>query len=855
MKVLYLMRHAKALKDPNLKDFDRPLVNRGYTDLTQMSERFKKLGMFPDVIYTSPAKRAFDSALHFKKELKLKDENLIQHQDIYNASVEKLLEVLKKIPNTNQQILLIGHNPGLINLINHLISTQKDHLEHLSTSGIVEISLDIADWKNIAQGTGRLVWFDVPRRKLKHKDSKHAYLFKNREMSWLSFNERVLQEAGDENVPLLERLKFLGIFSSNLDEFFRVRVATITRIINYGAKSKKLLGYDPGVVLRRIQNRVLNQQKKFDHIYYLILKALTKEKIHFIVPGGLQKTQKEFVTRYFENELLPSLVPIMLDEKRTLPDLKDRVVYFLVGLSKKTKPRDVAYALIELPKNLSRFLILPLHEGRQDFMLLDDVIRFSLPKIFSIFEYNQFEAYSIKMTRDAEITFDLDLSKDFVDMMSKTIEQRRRGQAVRLTYDRKMPKEMQDWLFKKLQIKSRDHLTPGGRYDQFSDFMRFPNIGSKKLFYEPLTPLVPKELKNIRSYFDHLDQQNGQKEILLHFPYQSFDHFLNFLREAAIDPKVTKIKITLYRLAKESLVVNTLLNAVLNGKEVVVLMELQARFDEEANIYWAKRLREAGAKVIYGKPRQKVHCKLCLIYRKNNSGNEDRFAYFGTGNFNEVTAKTYSDVGYFTKKTHLTAEAGKLFEILEKQLKTFEFKHLLVAPIDLREKIMALIDYETNEAKANRPAKIYLKLNSLLDEEGIIKLYEASRAGVEVRLIVRGICGLVPHIKNLSEKIEAFSIVDKFLEHSRLFYFWHGGQEKTYISSADLMTRNIDHRIEVACPIESPELKKELKQKLELFWRDNTKSRLIDHSGKNHYKQGTPKYRAQKDIYEYLKNK
>jgi len=687
------------------------------------------------------------------------------------------------------------------------------------------------------------------KEKVLMKDKKIRFI--NRDLSWLSFNARVLQEAADPSVPLLERLKFLGIYSNNQDEFFRVRVATLKRMTSIGKKAEQIVGDNPLKILRQIQLTVIKQQKEFEKIYREILKELEKQKIFIINEKQLTKEQGEFVRNYFRQNVRPHLVPIMLDYVKEFPYLKDKAIYLLTRLNRKDKKHK--NALVEIPTDLvSRFLVLPLQKEKTFIILLDDVIRYCMDEIFSVFEYDSIESYTIKLTRDAEIDIDNDINSSLVEKLSKGIKKRKRGQPVRLVYDSAIAPELFELLIKKLKLKRDDNLIPGGRYHNFKDFISFPKVGDDSLRYEPLPPLLHKELANKNSLFEVIKK----KDILLMFPYQRFDHIIDLLREAAIDPKVSTIKMTLYRAAKQSAIINALINAARNGKSVTVLVELQARFDEEANIYWANKLQEEGVKVIFGIQGLKVHAKLFLIIRKEGNKNIS-YAHIGTGNFNEVTANIYTDFSLLTCDKRITSEVAKVFDFFTDNFKIGNYKSLLVSPFFMRKKFVSLINNEIKNAEKGKPAYIYIKLNSLSDEEIVKKLYEASKAGVKIKIIVRGICSLVPGINGLSENIEVYSLVDRFLEHARVFIFANGGKEQYYISSADLMVRNLDYRVEVATPVYDENLQRILKKIIEMQLKGNVKLRVINEKQDNSYRKadGEEPFRAQIEIYNYFKNK
>lgn len=679
----------------------------------------------------------------------------------------------------------------------------------------------------------------------------HKYV--NREISWLYFNERVLQEAADNSVPLIERLKFLGIYSSNLDEFYSVRVGTLTRIIKAGIKETAILGRNPKHVLRDIQNIVIRQRDMFDQIFSQSQEELKNQNIYIINEKELNEAQAKFVHSYFEQEVRPRLVPIMLDSVSGFPYLKNLVIYLAVHLSPKDNPDDAKYALIELPaKVLPRFKVLPKTDENIFIIMLDDVIRFGLKEIFSIFEYDNLQAYIIKQTRDAELDIDDDVTKSFFEKISKSIKQRQWGQPVRFVYDANIPQDLLKFIIERNDLKNFENLIPGGRYHNARDFMKFPTVGSKKLVYRKIVPLYHRDIIKYKSIFSAM----REKDILLHYPYQSFHHIIDLLREAAIDPQVTSIKISLYRVAKDSNIINALINACRNGKNVLVVIELQARFDEEANIRWTRKLEEENARIIDGVPGLKVHSKLCLITRIEN-GEKVHYANIATGNYNETTAKIYSDHSLLTANKDITLEVNKVFKFLENNYKTYNYKHLIVSPFTMRKKFYKLIGNETKNAKAGKEAYIIAKMNSLVDQEMINKLYLASKAGVKIKMVVRGTCSLVPGVKGMSDNIEVISIVDEYLEHSRIYIFANGGKEKYFISSADWMMRNLDNRVEVTAPIYDKDIQQELKDFMDIQFMDNKKARIINEKQDNAYRtdDGQNKFRAQEQIYLYLKER
>ncbi len=680
---------------------------------------------------------------------------------------------------------------------------------------------------------------------------KQRYI--NREISWLSFNERVLQEAADENNPLIERLRFLGIFSNNLDEFFRVRFASIKRMMQYEPNTVLIGGQKPKQLLKQIQDIVLKQRFRFDEIYNEILHGLEQHNIFIINEHELNEDQSNFVKKYFLEEVRPVLIPVMLDKLEEFPVLKDRTIYLAVKLSNTVKAEKIRYSLIEIPTGkLPRFIKMPSSHGEDYIILLDDIIRHNMKDIFFLFDYDTFEAYTVKITRDAELDIDHDVSKSLLENLSKSVKKREVGQPVRLIYDYEIPKDLLKFMVQRIKLSEVDNIVSGGRYHNFKDFISFPHLGKDALNF-PKQPQLPHDIiKPNKSVLTRMREQ----DILMHYPYQSFSHFIDFLREAAIDPKVESIHITLYRIAKNSAVANALLNAKKNGKEVTVVIELQARFDEESNIYWSQVLQEEGVNIIYGVKNHKVHCKLCLVSRREK-GRLVHYTNISTGNYHDSTSKIYTDKSLLTCNPRITREIARLFDFFENNLKTGRYRELMVAPFNMRQKLFAHINTEIKNAKAGKDAYIYIKLNSLVDEEMINKLYQASQAGVKINIVCRSICSLMPGVKGLSQNIEVISIVGKYLEHNRMMIFCNGGNEQYYIMSSDWMTRNLDHRIEVACPIFDKKIQQELKEILLMQFRDNVKARIIDTEQNNRYKKkaGEPRYSAQEEIYNYLKQK
>ncbi len=675
----------------------------------------------------------------------------------------------------------------------------------------------------------------------------------NREISWLSFNSRVLQEAADPATPLIERIKFLGIFSSNLDEFFRVRVAALKRMVKARRQAKSLLGEDPGKILEEIQSIVIAQQEKFNSIYKIILKELSNNEIHIIDETKLTPEQRDFVKAYFQQEVRPNLFPVMIHSRSQFPELRDYAVYLAVRMRKNKHAKSFRQAFIEIPTRvISRFLVLPKKDNKVYIILLDDVIRVGLEEIFLNFDFHVFEAYTIKLTRDAELDIDDDITMSFFEKISKSLKLRKKGDPVRFVYDAALPEDFLMRLKKLIRLKTPDNLIPGGRYHNFKDFMSFPPVGTSELQYEPLPPLHHNDIGSTGSLLKIM----REKDILLNFPYQSFHYIIDLLREASIDPRVESIKICIYRLARNSNVANALINAARNGKSVTVIMELQARFDEEANIKWTDRLREEGAHILHGVPNLKVHSKLCLITRREQ-GKTTHYVNIATGNYNESTACIYSDHSLLTTDKRIVNDVVKIFSFFEHNYVPGTYKHLLVSPFTLREKFCDMIDTEIQNAKKGKAASILLKMNSLMDKVMTDRLYQASNAGVTIQLLIRGVCSVVPGVKGMSENITAMSIIDRFLEHSRIFTFCNNGNERMFISSADWMTRNLDRRVEVSCPIYDPGVQDELRAFLALQLQDRQKSRILNAEQNNQYKKdaGASPVGAQVDYYRYLKEK
>lgn len=675
----------------------------------------------------------------------------------------------------------------------------------------------------------------------------------HRDISWLSFNYRVLQEAKDPAVPLLERLKFLAIYSSNLDEFFRIRVAGIRNLKKVGKKTKAQLNFDPREILKEIHRIVNKQQGEFSEIFeQQIVPELRRHHIHIIRRLDLNEEQQRFAENYFRDNLLPFVMPVLLVKRRIRPFLANAHLYLAVHLRPKKKPlAESEYALVKIPSDqLPRFIPLPSSGDRHDLILLDDIVRNSVSWLFPGYDIQ--DTYSIKLTRDAELYIEDEYSGDLVQKIKSSLQKRQVGPASRFVYDREMPGHLLEYLQDTFDLGKNDML-PEGRYHNNFDFFKFPDFGMTHLKNKPLPPLHHPTLHDTDNPFQII----GKKDQLLHAPYQSYHAVVNFFEKAAQDPAVTHIKVVQYRVAKHSRILEALMEAVRLGKQVSVFVEIKARFDEAANLEWGEKLEKAGVRVHYSFPGVKVHSKLALV-RRIEDGQPRLYTYLGTGNFHEETAKIYSDFSLFSSHARLCAEVSNVFSFLENiKPPKQEFEHLLVGKFNLRPALYRLIDYEIAAAKRRKPAGMILKLNSLEDKDIIAKLYEASAAGVKIKLIVRGICCLVPGLKGLSENIEIISIVDRFLEHARVFIFHNGGDERIFLSSADWMERNLSYRIETTFPIYDPDLKREIKEIIELQLNDNVKARIIDRFDQNEYRRTSTDIpvRAQLETYFYFKRK
>jgi polyphosphate kinase len=689
------------------------------------------------------------------------------------------------------------------------------------------------------------------------KNIKQEQKLFNRELSWLAFNHRVLQEAKDPNVPLYDRIKFLAIFSSNLDEFFRVRVASLRSLLDLKKKTQKELKFDVKKLLERLHKMVVRMQEEYGDIFINLIKPeLVNNNIYLIDNTELISQQKEYVTEMFNLQIIPHIMPMIIAKKKITPFLRNQRLYLAVKLSAKLsgkekkleKVRRYKYAIVEIPTNhIDRFILLPKVGNNNYIIFLDDIIRLFLPQIF--YGYNIHESYSVKLTRDAELYIDDEFSGSILEKIKKSLAKRSSGAPSRFLYDSSMPASFLKLLKESLLLIDED-LYPGGKYHNFSDFFSFPNPGIKELNYPDIKPLKHHEFDKYRNFFE----ASKEKDFLFYFPYHSYDYVVDAFGAAARDPNVKSIKVTQYRVAKDSKIVNALIKAAHRGKDVTAFVEIKARFDEEINIKSAEDMQKAGVKVLYSLPGLKVHAKMALITREED-GKLQNYAYLSTGNFNEKTAKIYTDYGFFTTDTLITKEVEMVFKYLEDETNGYHFDNLLVAQFGMRKNFISFIENEIANAKEGKEARITIKLNSLEDERMINKLYEASQAGVKINIICRGICCLVPGIQGLSENINVISIVDKFLEHGRVYIFHNGGYEKIFLSSADWMKRNLSRRIEVAFPVYDKSLQKTIKDIIGIQLNDNVKARIIDEKQNNNYRVGDDivLHRSQVEIYDYFK--
>ena len=675
-------------------------------------------------------------------------------------------------------------------------------------------------------------------------------LYIEKELSWLSFNERVLQEAADKTNPLIERMRFLGIYSNNLDEFYKVRFADLKRRILIGEEQGSPCL--PRHLLKKIQQRVMKSEQEFDGLYNELLLELARNQIFLINERQLSPNQQVWLRHYFKHDLRQHITPILINHDTDLTEfLKDDYTYLAVEI---IRGDEIRYALLEIPSDkVPRFVNLPAESPRRrkPMILLDNILRYCLDDIFKgFFDYDALNAYSMKMTRDAEYDLVTEMESSLLELMSSSLKQRLTAEPVRFVYQRDMPDAMVELLCNKLTISNYDSIVPGGRYHNFKDFIGFPDVGKSNLVNRPLPQIRHIGFDGFRNGFDAI----RDRDILLYYPYHTFEHVLELLRQASFDPSVLAIKINIYRVAKHSRIMDAMMHAAYNGKKVTVVVELQARFDEEANILWAKRLTEAGVHVIFSAPGLKIHAKLFLISRRE--GDEVvRYAHIGTGNFNEKTARLYTDYSLLTADARITNEVRRVFNFIENPYRPVSFEHLMVSPQNSRQMLYQLVDAEIANAQQGRPSGITLKINNLVDNGLVDRLYAASGAGVKVNLLVRGMCSLIPDLPGISENIRVISIVDRYLEHDRVYIFENGGDKKVFLSSADWMTRNIDHRIEVAVAILDPRVKQRILDIIAILFSDTVKARIVDKELGNRYvpRGNRRKVRSQLAIYDYIK--
>ncbi len=675
-----------------------------------------------------------------------------------------------------------------------------------------------------------------------------------RDISWLSFNARVLQEAGDRSVPLRERIRFLGIFSNNLDEFFRVRVATLKRMIQFGNKGRMHLEDNPEDILEEIQMTVLMQQNEFNRIWDEILSQMKEHQIFLVTEKELNPEQQQFVQRYYDEEVSANVIPLMIEGITDFPYLRDKSIYLGVVMSKKETALKRMYSIIEVPTRVqSRFVLLPSPDQEHHIILLEDVIRFNLPDIFNYFGYNEYHSNVFKVTRDAEIDIDNDISTTLIQKIEKGLKNRRKGKPVRFIYDKEMDPGLLEFLIRKFNLTKRDNIIPGGRIHNFREFMDFP----KQVFNGVSKQRKPFDHPALNDY--RVTDVVLQRDVMLHFPYHSFNAVIDLFREAAIDPDVTSIKVTCYRVARQSKVINALINAVRNGKQVTVMLELRARFDEEANLEWKERLEEEGVKVLIGIPGMKVHAKVCVI-RKRVLDRIVQYGFVSTGNLNEDTSRLYADHCLLTSNRNIMADVNRIFNYIEHYKTGNHFikacSTLIPSPHFARREIIKMIHAEVKNAIRGIPAVITAKMNSFSDQEIINELYNAAKAGVEINLIIRGIFCMITESTRFDKPVKALSIVDEYLEHARVWIFHNGGKEKYFISSADWMIRNLDHRVEATCPIFDERIQQELKDIIQIQLHDNVKGRWLNNDLNNEYihANGVP-VRSQVETYNYLQHK
>ena len=674
------------------------------------------------------------------------------------------------------------------------------------------------------------------------------YTFKNRELSWLDFNERVLQEAADITVPLIERLRFIGIFSNNLDEFYKVRYATVKRLALSKEKVKKFYkGENAKDLLNLITERAIELQNRSNLILDFILKDLEKENIFIVDEQAIPKDSISYIESFFLDKIQPKLKIVLLNEKDDFPQLSESSCFLIIKVESKNK--NLNYAIIQFPDEFERFIVIK-NQDVKYVIMIDDIIRYHLFEIFKIFNPSNISANMIKFSRDAELDFDDDISKSYLEKISQSVKDRLKGDPLRFVYDKEIDPNTLKFLLEKMNINAEiDSVIPGGKYHNKKDYMNFP-ILNNDLAYDKIEHLVIKDFYKHKTVFESIDE----RDFLVHTPFHKFNHILTFLSEASIDPDVKRICITIYRLSKLSSVANTLINAAKNGKEVVVQIELQARFDETNNIDYAKLMQDQGVKLIFGIPTLKVHAKVCVVEKLINN-KILKYGFISTGNFNESTAKIYTDFTIFTSNQSLLDEISNVFEFFSFNYKKFKYEKLIISPYNTKKFFKSLIKNEIKNAKRGKDAFIKIKLNNITNYEMVEELYKAAEEGVKIYLIVRGICCLIPNQKNTHNNIELISIVDKFLEHTRMFIFCNNGKNKTYISSADWMTRNLDNRVEVTIPIEDEKISNQLNDIFSIYWNDNQKSRYVNSENNNEYRKNELGIiRSQSQVYNYHHN-
>ena len=668
---------------------------------------------------------------------------------------------------------------------------------------------------------------------------KKAYV--ERDVSWMYFNHRILQEAEKEFVPLLERLSFLGIYSNNLDEFFRVRVASLNRMLEH--KLDKETEQQIKKSLKTINKLNESYSKEYTEAVDRVFEELESHKIRLVTEANLNDEQKNYLSQFFYDKLNGSVNPIWFSEIEDLTVLEDNRIYLIVEKCER-KDNKKKYAVVKVPDRVyGRWVKIPSSDGFDNIMYLDDVIRYCLPLVFLGFKESTYRAYSFKFTKDAEMEMDNDADFGTMEKIALGVNSRKKGEAVRVIYDHEMPREMQKKLRERLNTKELDASLAGGRYQNHKDLMSFPDCGHKDLKYDKWTPIMKPEFVSIESILDQI----RQKDRFIHVPYHNFNGYIRVLREAAIKPEVKSIKTTLYRLAKDSKVVKALITAARNGKKVTAVVELLARFDEESNIKWSKRMQEEGVNVIFGVEGLKIHSK--LLYIESKKGN---IACIGTGNFHEGNAKIYTDYLMMTARPKIVNEVAKVFDFIDRPFSPFRFSELLVSPNSMKSRILRMLDTEIRNAGEGKEAWVKIKINHITDTDMVTKLYQASKAGVKIDIVIRGNCSLVPGLKGLSENIRCVGIIDRYLEHSRILIFANGGKPRFFIGSADWMPRNLLNRIEVLTPVYDEELQADLMRTISYGMRDTTNGRIVDGKGTNDFVEGEP-FRSQQELYKEYK--